>query len=189
MARLRLRSPLILVLAAPLLAAALVGLTHLLDPEEVELGGLVMDFAENLFLVGVMLASAFLVQRVDVLEKDSADIRSALDHARHAGEQWRSQSRRLVQGLSAAIEQQFADWALTPAEAEVAGLMLKGMSLREIAELRRTSEATIRQQAQSVYRKSGLANRAELSAYFLEDLFSVAGDSLAEPAGAVPPLN
>ena len=51
--------------------------------------------------------------------------------------------------------------------------MLKGASLREIAGLRRTSEATIRQQAQNVYRKSGLNSRAELAAYFLEDLFAL----------------
>ena len=78
-------------------------------------------------------------------------------------------------GLETAIQRQFDDWGLTPAEAEIAGLMLKGLSLKDIAGLRRTSEATIRQQAQGVYRKSGLSNRAELSAYFLEDLYDVAG--------------
>ena len=45
------------------------------------------------------------------------------------------------------------------------------MSLREIADLRRTADATIRQQAQSIYRKSGLGGRRELAAYFLESLF------------------
>ena len=34
--------------------------------------------------------------------------------------------------------------------------------------------ATILQQAQSIYRKSGLSGRAELSAYFLERLFAEA---------------
>ncbi len=52
--------------------------------------------------------------------------------------------------------------------------MLKGMSSKDIALARATSEATIRQQAQGVYRKSGLSGRAELSAYFLESLFTVA---------------
>lgn len=36
--------------------------------------------------------------------------------------------------------------------------------------LRATSEATVRQQAPVVYRKSGLRNRSDLSAFFLEDL-------------------
>ena len=36
--------------------------------------------------------------------------------------------------------------------------------------MRQTSERTIREQARALYRKSGLSGRAELSAYFLEDL-------------------
>ena len=77
-------------------------------------------------------------------------------------------------------------WALTAAEADVASLMLKGATLREIAALRRTAEATIRQQAQSVYRKSGLASRAELSAYFLEDLFSLSEAAAFSTPPAAP---
>ena len=53
--------------------------------------------------------------------------------------------------------------------------MLKGVSARDIAHLRRTSEVTIRQQAQGVYRKSGLSGRAELAAFFLESLFEPPG--------------
>ncbi|HVP62222.1 MAG TPA: LuxR C-terminal-related transcriptional regulator [Myxococcaceae bacterium] len=59
---------------------------------------------------------------------------------------------------------------VTEAEREVALLLLKGLSLREIAGLRETSERTVRHQSLAVYRKAGLAGRAELSAYFLEDL-------------------
>ena len=54
-------------------------------------------------------------------------------------------------------------------------MLLKGFSHKEIARLRNTSEATIRQQAAAIYLKSRLGGRAALSAYFLEDL-------LAEPA-------
>ena len=39
-----------------------------------------------------------------------------------------------------------------------------------MAGIRDTSEATIRQQALAIYRKSGLRSRSELSAFFLEDL-------------------
>jgi DNA-binding NarL/FixJ family response regulator len=50
------------------------------------------------------------------------------------------------------------------------GLLLKGLSHKEIADARSISETTIRQQALAIYRKSGLRSRAELSAFFLEDL-------------------
>ena len=49
-------------------------------------------------------------------------------------------------------------------------MMLKGLSFREIAELRETREKTVRQQASSVYRKSGVTSRNELAAWFFEDL-------------------
>lgn len=69
------------------------------------------------------------------------------------------------------------------AESEVALLILKGLGLGEIAALRSTSERTVRDQARAVYRKSGLANRASLSAFFLEDLLL----PLADPSAAVDP--
>ena len=74
------------------------------------------------------------------------------------------------EGLSAAIDSQFDRWQLTAAEREVALLLLKGLSHREIAALRDTSERTIRQQSQAIYAKSNLSGRAALSAFFLEDL-------------------
>ena len=43
--------------------------------------------------------------------------------------------------------------------------------MKEIAGIRGTGEATVRQQATSVYKKSGLENRNQLVSYFLEDLF------------------
>lgn len=50
--------------------------------------------------------------------------------------------------------------------------MLKGFSHKEIARIRSTSEATIRQQAAAIYQKSNLGGRAALSAFFLEDLLA-----------------
>ncbi|RPH96195.1 MAG: helix-turn-helix transcriptional regulator [Lysobacterales bacterium] len=83
---------------------------------------------------------------------------------------WRQDSRALIEGLSLAIQHQFEEWKLTAAESEVALLLLKGLSLKEIAALRATSERTVREQARSVYRKADLGGRSALSAWFLEDL-------------------
>ncbi|MCB0322699.1 MAG: response regulator transcription factor [Bdellovibrionales bacterium] len=49
-------------------------------------------------------------------------------------------------------------------------LILKGLSHKEIADVRQTTEKTVRRQATSLYAKAGLENRAQLSAFFLEDL-------------------
>lgn len=62
-------------------------------------------------------------------------------------------------------------------------LLLKGLSHKVIAEVRATSERTVRQQALAVYRKAGLAGRAELAAFFLEDLLLPGGGGRAPPSG------
>ena len=86
-----------------------------------------------------------------------------------------------MNGLSQAIATQFRSWGLTEAEADVAGLMLKGLAHKEIAALRQCSEATVRQHATAVYRKSALTSRSQLTAFFLEDLLMPATQT--PPAG------
>lgn len=83
---------------------------------------------------------------------------------------WRSESQKWMEGLGAAIDSQFIRWGLTEAEKEVALLLLKGLSLKEISTVRATSEKTVRTHASAIYSKSELAGRSELAAYFLEDL-------------------
>jgi len=75
-------------------------------------------------------------------------------------------------GLGDEIERQFEAWRLTTAEREVALLMLKGLRHKEIADVRKTSERTVRQQSLSIYRKAGLEGRTDLAAFFLEDLLA-----------------
>ena len=70
------------------------------------------------------------------------------------------------------IHKQFADWGLSDAEVEIGILMIKGMSIAEIAALRGRSQATVKAQNSSIYQKSGMANRAQLVSYFVEDLTS-----------------
>ncbi len=97
---------------------------------------------------------------------------------------WRERTEALLKGLGEEIELQLARWSLSPAERDTALLLLKGCGLKEIADLLGKSERTVRQQAISVYRKSGLAGRAELAAFFLEDLLSPRANPLSTPAAA-----
>ena len=89
---------------------------------------------------------------------------------RQQAEAWRAESRNYVDGLSFAIARQLDQWQLSDAEKEVAFLLLKGLSLKDIAAVRRTTEKTARVQSSAVYAKSGLGGRSELSAFFLEEL-------------------
>ncbi len=85
--------------------------------------------------------------------------------------EWQQTARDAASGLGVVIEKQFDCWRLTKAERQVAELLLKGLAHKEIAELRQVGSATVRQQAQSVYRKAGVSGRADLAAWFIEDLF------------------
>ena len=83
---------------------------------------------------------------------------------------FKEQSKKYLEGLSQNIDEQLSLWTLSKSEKEVAFLLLKGFSFKEIANVRNTTEKTARTQSAAIYSKAGLANRSQLSAYFLEDL-------------------
>lgn len=93
-----------------------------------------------------------------------------LGRHREERDRWRRSARQFLEGLGEAIDDQFDAWGLTPAEREVALLLLKGNSHKRIARITDRSERTVRQHSVAVYRKSGLSGRAELSGFFLGDL-------------------
>ena len=57
-------------------------------------------------------------------------------------------------------------------EKEVAWLLIKGLSIQEIADARNTKIGTVKSQSNAVYQKAGLQGRAELVSYFVEDLLA-----------------
>ncbi|MDH3647823.1 MAG: hypothetical protein OER80_13725 [Gammaproteobacteria bacterium] len=144
---------------------ALIALLIILD--------VIVDFNEGASIGHIaieLLVVAVAATGIGVLMRQLMRTRTSLAQARVEAEQWRKESRELIQGLAIAIENQFDRWQLTKAEAEVGLLLLKGLSHKEIATVRQTSERTAREQARAVYRKSGLTGRPALSAFFLEDL-------------------
>ena len=118
-------------------------------------------------LVGILRRGQ---RRVGRLTRDLAESRLDAEQSRQDAEHWRTEAEQILRGLGAAIDVQFSRWGLTPAEREVGLLLLKGLSMSEVADVRSTSERTARDQARAIYRKAGVSGRAELSAFFLEDL-------------------
>lgn len=121
-------------------------------------------FAAAAGIFFLLRGSFVLKQSLEVERKKTSDLQVE-------AEKWRAQSKKYVDGLSQAIDSQLTTWKLTSSEKEVTFLLLKGLSLKEIAEIRKTTEKTARTQSMSVYSKAGLAGRSELAAFFLEDLF------------------
>ncbi len=109
--------------------------------------------------------------------RDLAGIRATLAATRRSlaerqaeRDAWRRNAEAAVAGFGRAVDEQFRTWQLTPTEREVAFFLLQGHGHKQIAGRTGRSERTVRQHAVSVYLKSGLSGRAELAAFFLQDL-------------------
>jgi DNA-binding NarL/FixJ family response regulator len=125
---------------------------------------------EGAVMVMSLAGGVSLWRQLRSARREAGRLAVDLEAARREAARFREEARTALQGLGEAIDRQFERWALTPAEREVGLLLLKGLSHKDVAVARSTSETTIRQQALAVYRKAGLRSRSELSAFFLEDL-------------------
>lgn len=175
-------------LTALLLAIVVFGAVDLvLDGPEVWQG---IHGPLELAYIALCLGSiAFLWRGWVLTRRELRHAEASRDASRRERDEWRRRATTILRGLGEEIDTQFGRWSLTPKEREVALLLLKGFHHREAAQLLGRSERTVRQQAVSVYRKSGLGGRAELSAFFLEDLLlpSEAASGPAEsPASGRP---
>ncbi len=81
-----------------------------------------------------------------------------------------NQLRAASGALAELMEERFVEWSLTPAERDVAWFTLKGFSNAEIAQMRNTSEGTVKAQSNAIFRKSGVTGRTQLMSLFIEDL-------------------
>lgn len=97
---------------------------------------------------------------------------SELLETKKSYQDWKEKTHSSAKEIRELIDTEFGLWHLSHSEKDVALLLIKGLSMKEIAHLRSTQEKTVWQQATSIYKKSGLSGRQELAAFFLEDILS-----------------
>jgi DNA-binding CsgD family transcriptional regulator len=128
----------------------------------------------TIYEVGLVLAAAgtaaWLWDRWRTAEEEGLRLRRTVSGHEAEREAWRAREARVLSGFAKAVDDQFSEWRLTPAEREVALQLLKGKSHKEIAAQSGRSERTVRQHAAAAYSKAGVDGRAELGAFFLEGL-------------------
>jgi len=90
--------------------------------------------------------------------------------------------RRASSAFLDLMDERFSEWGLTTAERDVALFAIKGLSTAEIAQLRGTSEGTIKAQTAAIYRKAGVTGRPQLLSLFIEDLMDDTAASAPEPS-------
>lgn len=150
------------------------------ETDEIMLTDVLVDGLGLLMMVSTTVGLALLVHRMQNQHEEKIDLIRSLDIARAEGSEWRKKAEAHLQGLRREMDAQFDHWGMSVAERDVGMLILKGLSHKEISRLRGTTEATVRQQAQSIYQKSDLPGKTAFSAYFLEDLIT------SDAAEAVP---
>ena len=72
--------------------------------------------------------------------------------------------------LAQLVQLRFAQWHLTPAEADVALFALKGCDIAEIAAMRGAAAGTVRAQLARIYAKAGVTSHTALLALFVDEL-------------------
>ncbi len=128
-------------------------------------------FIETLVILSGAIGSMMIIrQMISRYEGEIKQSARNLAELKLQAEKWRNKAQYVLEGLAIQIDQQFSEWKFSSAEKDVALFLIKGFSQKEIAALREVQEKTIRQQSTSIYRKSNLSGRAELAAFFLEDL-------------------
>ena len=156
--------------AAFALFTMLVVIDNLKSDEPFQMAGFLLDVFEKALLALAIAATAYVAMETRGLKRERTDLMNDLSRVRNESDKWRSTARAHIDGLGLAINDQFRTWKLSESEADIALLMLKGLTQKEIAHVRGSEGTTVRQQAVAIYRKSGLSSRSELGAFFLEDL-------------------
>ena len=136
---------------------------------------------ETLMITGALLMATTLWLGWWRSAHSAAALRESFERQGAERDAWKASANAALEGLGRAIDAQFRTWHLTPTEREVALMLLKGYGHKEIAALTNRSERTVRQHAGVVYEKARLSGRAELAAYFLNDLMLPEGAREAMP--------
>lgn len=128
---------------------------------------------ETIIVILNLICFMYLWSRYFKTQKENVQIKYNLSKVQADLESYKQETQHLSKGLSEKIDKQFEKWSLSKSEKDVAFLILKGLSTKEMATVRQSSESTIKQQCNAIYQKSNLSGRSELSAFFLEDLFVI----------------
>jgi len=154
-----------------ILVMSIVGIANLYDLIiDLSFGTTLWHLAtEALMIVMSLSVIIWLILHLRSQKQELEQIRREIADEKNRRTQAGTEGQEVRNKLGEIIRQQFQHWQLTAGEQEVALLLLKGLSFKEIAGVRDTHEKTVRQQASAIYRKAGVNGRHAFSAWFIED--------------------
>ena len=159
-----------IVIAIAIIAFGLLGIHDIYQDWLESVSSTHLIFEALVDTVALSIGAVLLLRAAKSRHRSTSQLRSEIAEARRSADHFKTEIEKFRSGITGAITAQLRQWGLTQAEEDVCLLLLKGFSLQEIADFRKTSERTIRHQASVLYKKTNLSGRAQLSAFFLEDL-------------------
>ncbi len=125
--------------------------------------------SESLIVIVSGLGALFLIREIRARTLHTIQLKQELAFSDNKLRDISEEMKNARHEYSNVIHAQFEQWVLTPSEQDVAMLLLKGLSFKEISGVRNTKEKTVRQQASVIYSKANVEGRHEFAAWFLED--------------------
>ena len=150
---------------------SMIGMANLYDLAiDLSYGSSSWHLLEEALVIVISLSVIFwLIRHLRTQKRELEQIKQEITEQRKRKTCVGDEGQEARNRLSEIIRQQFQRWQLTGGEQEVALLLLKGLSFKEIAAVRDTHEKTVRQQASAIYRKANVNGRHAFSAWFIED--------------------
>ena len=119
-------------------------------------GNSIHFYLEELFVFAMIFLFIFQIREFKVLRGEIASTNEKL--------------LILKKGTTELINSQINLLKFTAAETDIAWLLIKGTSYKDIAKFRNVSERTVNQQVTGIFKKSNARNRHEFITGFIEDL-------------------
>lgn len=167
--RKRFKAFMLFILFIALISLDLINILHSLkDQHSIH----VTEFIEFLIFIVGSISFLYLWNLTKLEEKSKINHEKEIKKLQEDCNHWKEKAAPFINEFQSFIEHHFKAWELTEIEKDIGIFLIKGLTFKEIAQIRNVSEKTIRNQALSIYAKSGLAGRNELSAFFLEELLA-----------------
>ena len=150
---------------------AIIGFATLVDIAfDLYYGSTVAHIAIEFFMILLSLAGiVWLLRHLQAQKRALDQLKQEIAEEKRNSPATTTEGREARKKLSDMMRHQFQTWQLTGGEQEVALLLLKGLSFKEIAGVRDTHEKTVRQQASAIYKKASVSGRHAFAAWFIED--------------------
>lgn len=121
------------------------------------------------YTVGELLHLVFEMLAVAGLGYAAITLRAYLRLSRAEAERSKETIHMLRGNFDEVLHDKFEAWGLTNAERDVTLLIIRGLSVADIAAARKTAQGTIKAQSTSIFRKIGVGSKTELMSAIIDE--------------------